>query len=340
MSPRVAVRALACALSASLLVPAPAAGAPSAKRRARVAVRFLVSRQTDAGAVPAFSEFGSTADAVVSMLVAKRAPRAIRRALRWLRLHHYQADGVGLKAKLVMALSAAGRDARAFAGHDWVGEIQATEEPSGRYGSDTPVLEHALALLALQAAAAPPSDAAASWLAAAQCADGGWQYDEPYDPPTEDVHCQAPDGAADPFSAEADATGYAVQALAAAGVDPNRDPFDFFRLVRDPVKRGWGYNQTFSLTSANSTALVLQAYAAEGVEPPKRGVRALRRLQYRLCGRGAGAFAYSWVENGDGYRRTGRDVGATIGAIPGVLSQPFPISERDATRPAPTPGRC
>ena len=302
-----------------------------------MAVRYIVSQQRDSGAVPAFSRLGSTADAVASMVVARRAPAAIRRALRWLRLHHYEADTVGSKAKLVLALVAAGRKPRRFAGHDWADEIRDSARPSGRYGRSTPVFEHALAILALRGAGLAPSEAARDWLADAQCPGGGWQYDEPFDPAAEDDDCQG-EAATDLFRAEADATSLALQALDA---DPPVNPFPFLRSLRDEAKHGWGYSAAFPLTNANSTALVLQAYAAEGRKAPRGSVKALARLQYPLCGKGAGAFAHSWEEQRDGtYRRTGRDLGATIGAIPGLLGKPLPIGERAVTGPAPDPGRC
>ncbi|CAN5662359.1 hypothetical protein BH24ACT26_BH24ACT26_01610 [soil metagenome] len=335
-------RLLACSVSASIVLGASGAQtAPATKKRARVAVRYLVSRQGPGGGIKAFTKFGSTADSVTSMVAAKRSPAAIRDALGFLRRHPKGAKSVGLKAKLVLALVAAGKRPRAFASRNWVAKIKATERPSGRLGKSTPVFEHALALLALKATGAPSANAVA-WLEAAQCNDGGWQYDAPQRA-NENEHCQGPDAATDFYRSEADATSLAVQALDAACAEPMRDPFAFFALVRDPIKHGWGYTQRFRLTNANSTALVLQAFAAENREPPGRAVKALTRLQYRLCGRNAGAFAYSWEpkeRNPDRYRRTGPDVGATIGAIPGLLGRPFPVTGSGVTKPAPRAVAC
>ncbi|HEX2234817.1 MAG TPA: hypothetical protein VHK89_00935 [Actinomycetota bacterium] len=336
-------RAVVAAVAAAVVVAGvPGASArPSATRRARLGVRYVVSAQGAEGAIRGgFSKLGSTADAVVAFVAARRAPVALRGALRYLRERYARIDTTGLRAKLVLALVAAGRDPTSFAGRDWVAAIEGSELPSGRFGTDAPVFEHALALLALAAAGATPSANAVSWLVDAQCPDGGWQYDRPH-ASGEDDHCQG-NVDTDFYRSEADATSLAVQALEALASPPvpAADPFDFFPLVRDPVKRGWGYTQTFPLTNANSTALVLQAYAAAGVAPPRRGVRALERLQHRLCGPDGGAFAYSWESVDGRYRRTAPDVGATIGAIPALLGKPLPLAPADVSKRAPTAPAC
>ena len=336
------VGALVGSLSASLLM-APAHAGPTRKRRARVATRYVVRQQRDSGAIPAFSKVGSTADAITSLVAARRSHGAINDAVRWLRRHDGRATTVGLQAKVVLALVAAGRDPADFAKRDWISDITGTETANGRYGATTPVFEDVLALLALQAAGVTPSAQAISWLVNAQCADGGWQFDKPYRAARDNQHCVDVDAdPEDPFRSEADATALAIQALDALATDPATNPFKFLRTLRDPIKHGWGYNADFTLTNANSTALVLQAYAAENRDLPHRGVRALKRLQYPLCGKGAGAFAYSWIDNNnDGkFRRSGRDVGATIGAIPALLGKPLPIRQHDVTTPAPKPGPC
>ena len=95
------------------------------------------------------------------------------------------------------------------------------------------------------------------------------------------------------------------------------DPFAFFRARRDAVHDGWGYTPGFG-TDANSTALVIQAYAAAELAVPAGGLNALRALQPDVV---LGAWAYTYVgdEPGD------PDLGATIGAVPAILQVPLPI---------------
>lgn len=338
-----AARAAAAATAIAVLVAsAPAGAGPSARTRARAAVRYLVEQQQADGSIPAFSPEGSTADAVVSMVAARRAPGAIDDAIAYLRgrVRAGAVSDVGTTAKVVMAVVAAGRNPRRFGDANLVATLITSQQPDGRLGAGTPVFHHALAMLALEAAGEPNAQAA-QWLADAQCRDGGWQFDEPSSD-ADDLHCFS--GSGDFFTSETDATGLAVQALAAApaDVEPANDPFAFLRRRRDDVKGGWGYSRDFPLTSANSTALAIGAYAAAGREVPSGARRALRKLQYRLCGAGGGAFAFSWADtDGDGdLERTGRDTGATIAAILGLLERPLPVAPADVTKPAPRLPSC
>ena len=63
---------------------------------------------------------------------------------------------------------------------------------------------------------------------------------------------------------------------------------------------------------------MIQAFTADGRPLPKSAMGALRRLQYRC-----GAVAYSFTDAG---RRTGKDVGASIGAVLGFLRDPLPVT--------------
>lgn len=310
------------------------------RRRSRLAVRYLTAQQETSGAFPGFSAIGSTADAVVSMVAARRAPRAIERALAYLEGTADEIQTVGQKAKVVLALYAAGREP-VVAGRNLLDEIEASQQESGQYGdgSDfTAVFTHALAMLATKTARTTVDAGAAAWLVQAQCADGGWQYDAPA-APGDDEHCW--DGSETDFSkTDTNTTSYAVQALSYApdGITPEVNPFRFFRRIRDEAKRGWGYTWDFPMTDTNSTALVIQAYRSRGVDLPRGAKGALRRLQYRPCSRHGAAFAYSWVENPNGVlKKTGPDAGATIGGILGLLERPLPVRYFQVKRGAPTP---
>lgn len=330
---------------AAAVVAGPVADAATATRRARVAARYIVANQNGDGSWTGLSGVGTTADAVVALAAARRAPKAIGRGLRYLRrqVRAGEVDDVGRRAKTVLAAVAGGADPRRFGGRNLVRKIRRSEQPDGRYGASTPVFSHALALLALAGAGARTPAAASAWLAEAQCDDGGWQFDEPASA-ADDEHCIGPEPANDFFTSDTNTTGLAVQALAAAPAPepPAADPFGYFAAVRDPVKRGWGYNHVFTTTDAYSTALVLQAFAATGAEAPAGARRALRKLQYRLCGRRAGAFAVTWADvDGDGtLTRTGPDLGATVAAVPGILGVPLPLPHAPVTRTAPKPGPC
>lgn len=331
---------------AMLLVSSAASIARAPRQRAKIATSYVVSEQSDDGSIPGFSPLGTTSDAVLSLVAGGRGSTAIEAALDYLEAHVEEAESVGQKAKLVLAAVAGGRDPSSFGGQDLVAQIDSSEQPDGRYGATTEVLNHALAMLALESAGKVPSAAAVQWLVDAQCRDGGWEFQDPSGDSV-DRHCFTGDSDADFFTSETDSTAYAVQALEFAyAVAPNsprpdKNPFRFLRARRDPKKNGWGYDRAFPLTNANSTALTIGAFVSGGRRVPKGAVAALAALQLRVCrptGGGKGAFAYTWEKPKDRrrYKRTAADVGATVGAILGLLKRPLPIAPRDTTKPPPT----
>ncbi len=328
-------RFLAAAVLAATLVVSQASPAPAALTaadRAERAAGYVAAKQRSNGAIPAFSPIGSTADAVVSLVAAGVGRPTVERAIDYLKrkVRNGKVTGVGLMGKVAMAAVAAGEDPRRFGGMNLVRAIRSTEQPDGRLGAGTSVFDQALGILALVAAGRAPSAASLDWLADAQCADGGWQYDGPQ-APGEDEHCSA--GAGDWFSSDTNTTAMAVMAIEAAGGHALAvDPVSFFEAIRDAEHGGWGYAWTYPTTDANSTALVLQAYASLGLEPPAGSVKALRELQYLRCG----AFAFTW----SGGERDEPNLGATIGAILGLLRAPLPITDRVARGPAPELPAC
>ena len=335
-------RLVACSLSFVLVAAAPTNAAPTRTRRARVAVRYVVNQQEPNGS---FVYFGSaidpTASAVLSMVAARRAPVAIRKAIAYLRRNVDEAQSVGEKARVALAVSAAGRNPSDFGGRNLIQEINSTKTESGRLGPDTTVFQHALGTLAL-AAGGKRLVEPARWLARAQCADGGWQFDRPARP-SENRHCFTGESSDEYTRSDTNTTSLAVQALATTTRRENlkRSPYAFFRAIRDPEKKGWGYSWNVRLTDANSTALVLQAYAAAEKAPPRGSRRALAVLQYRLCGGDGGAFAYTWTQDEDGgYARTSRDLGATVEAVRGLLARPLPIAPAEVTKPPPPARPC
>jgi hypothetical protein len=224
---------------------------------------------------------------------------------------------IGLRAKVVLAADAAGKDPRDFGSHNLLKEIRSTLGSNGRYDGAA-VFDDALVVLAVVASGTDTPAKASTWLLDAQCPDGGWAYDAPYDSGADDAHCHS--GDTDFFDADSNTTSYVMQALAASGTTTwAADPFAFLDTVRDPDHGGWSYAASFVATDTNSTALVIQAYVAMGTALPSGARKALRDLQYSSCG----AWAYTWA---DATTKGDPDVGATIGAIPGLLREPFPIS--------------
>jgi hypothetical protein len=316
------------------VLPAQGAVRDKDKTKARVAAYYLTSQQADDGSIVAFSPLGSTSDAIVALVAARRGKYAIKHALGYLHDHEVEIDTVGERAKVIQALVAAGRSPHSFEGRDLVQEIQDQEQPGGRYGAETQVFDHANAMIALRAAGEIPSVAATKWLARAQCEDGGWQFDQPSSQ-QDDAHCST--GAGDDFTtSDTNTTSLASQALplGAGNFNLKKSPFRFFRRARDPIKHGWGYTKGF-VTDTNSTALVIQAYVAAGKALPKNSKDALRHLQYPLC-KQHGAFPFNWQDDDhDGkYGRSGPDVGGTIQGILGLLERPYPVPHREVTRSA------
>jgi hypothetical protein len=343
MSRPKALSAIAAIVASLLLISAGASAMPRSYR-ARHALRYIARHQADNGSIVAFSPVGSTADAVLAMAAARRGPFQMNRALHYLGRHVAEATSIGLEAKVIMAAVAGGRNPRRFGGTNLVRRIKRSERPNGHYGKGQSVIDQTLAMLALVGAGTQPSSPAATWLVDAQCPDGGWQFDAPYDPATDSRHCHNRAGG-DFSRSDSNTTAYAVQAVDALVASPalTASPFAYFRSLRDPIKHGWGYDQNNTLTDANSTALVLQAYAATGRHHPRHAMRALRKLQYRsACGKHFPfAFAFSWTKSrAGGFKRTGPDVGATIGAALGLLKQPLPVPASNVVKRIPRRVRC
>jgi len=162
----------------------------------------------------------------------------------------------GSLGKAILAAVCAGKDPRAFGGVDLVATLEKARDPStGRYGSD--LAGHAFALLALTSVGRPIPTAAVTWIRQAQTPEGGWSWSgdpaaggadtnssalamqallaagvSPADPALRAalayLHAQQnADGGfpyvkPSPYGTDTDAnsTAYVVQALLAAGEDP------------------------------------------------------------------------------------------------------------------------
>jgi hypothetical protein len=302
-------------VAVTIMVPASASAITDQQRAAR-GIGFLRTVQRANGSIPAFSPIGSTADAVLAIEAADVGSKVRKEALRYLeaRVEAGKVTGIGLQAKVALAAAAAGTDPRSFGGTNLIAGLRALIGPDGQVG-DASVFDQALAILALETISAPRLSTT-DWLLAAQCPDGGWAFDAPYAPGTDDEHCDDGSGT-DFFTSDTNTTAYAIQALTYVDRDDYQtDPFAYLDDVRDLDHDGWGYAAGFG-TDSNSTALVLQAYAADDRPAPSGSRSALRALQYPRCG----AWAFTW----SGDQRGDPDAGATIGAIPGLRGQPLPI---------------
>lgn len=345
--------------TAVLFVAASAPATAGIAARLRAATRYLAMNQEDDGSISGgFSRVGTTADAVLAFVAEGRGERQVRRAIAWLRDNVEDANTLGLKAKVVMAVSATRRDPTSFGGRDLVQEIKDTLTESGQYGgeSDTEVGYHVLAMLAIATAGDEPvPESAVQWLLDAQCGDGGWQFDEPATE-DDDEHCFDSTAENDFSRSDTNTTAYAVMALRAAGdPEPRHDPLSFFESAVDPYKKGYVYDpsnkcteetlgETFCyLTDANSTGLALQAlkWQIPGDEWRARRV-ALFKLQYPRCGEWMGAFAFTWLYDGETGRFAKDDpnVGATAAAIPGARGMPLPPNRVMVADPPPQRRPC
>lgn len=162
----------------------------------------------------------------------------------------------GGAAKTILAIVCAGHDPRAFGGVDLLAALEKAYAPStGHYGFD--LTGHAFAMLALAATEQPIPPAAVAWLRAAQTPEGGWAWDglpaagtadtnstalaiqalvaagvAPNDPAVQKalgyLHTQQNADGGFPYAkpspwgsnTDANSTAYVVQALVAAGEDP------------------------------------------------------------------------------------------------------------------------
>jgi hypothetical protein len=275
----VAVATTAAALVAALAAPslsATRAGStptPTTKDPAAAAAGYLARQLqgphhdhytvTFSGTV--YPNYGETADAVLSMDAAGVAQTAAQRATAYLakNVSGYAAGSPtfypGPVAKLMLVAVAQHRNVRSFGGVDLVAKLQAAEGAGdaqpGEYqqnpgfpGGTSYLVSQALPVLALAIApGAPqqPSAAAVSFLAGQQCGDGGFQSTVR---PDTGVACSGED---------VDSTGYAVQALLAAGA--KGAAASGLTWLRQARNSDGGYGNP---SNANSTALAVEALIA------------------------------------------------------------------------------
>lgn len=215
-------------------------------------------------------------------------------------------DG-GSNGKVILALTAARRNARDFAGHDFVAQLKAQyDQESGSYNNSTP-FNQGLALAGLAAVSEPIPPNALDWLENLQAADGSWD-----------------DGFGTPQNP--DATAMATMGLLAGGRDPSDPAINAalqFLASSQLDSGGWQYGAGFG-ENANSTGLVVQALSATGEDYAdstgkwsKSGTSPLDAL-------------LSWQNSTGAFQADfgqGRfdDFFATAQVVPAVLGKPYPF---------------
>jgi Prenyltransferase and squalene oxidase repeat len=149
--------------------------------------------------------------------------------------------------RTILALDAAGRNPRRFAGRDLVAQLRSKRAGDGSFQGQVNLT--AFGVLALGAAGGSGSEIAGStaWLRNAQNGDGGWGFN--------------PGAPSDP-----DSTGAALQALAVAGGGGALGSGVSYLRDSQRPGGGWGLNET-GVTNTQSTAWAVQGLVAAGVSP-------------------------------------------------------------------------
>ncbi len=327
---KAAVVAMVAALGSLALVPvlaaspADAAAAPALSlpqvAAAQAGASWLDGRLTPAGYVPSSTspgqvDFDATANVVFALASAGGYRTDALGALAYLQGHVGDyvtasgSDGPGQLALLILDAEALGSNPRSFGGTDLVARLLATQQTTGSdtglFGSQDPTYDgtfrQGLALAGLAAAGVTTGSsiaAAASWLSAQQCSNGGWtSYVSSTNPCNgSPANYQGPDTNSSALAIQGLAAQNALSAGAAASAA------HFLAKAQDK-DGGWGYEPTAAhapgFTDPDSTALVLQALLALHVSPSagsigRKGGGPVASLLSNQIGSGAGAGALSF----------------------------------------------
>ncbi len=215
-------------------------------------------------------------------------------------------DG-GSNGKAILALFAAREDARDFAGHDYVVQLNDQFDPATGSYANTTAFNQGLAIAALSAVGEPVPPIALEWLDVLQAEDGSWEdgFGTAHNP---------------------DATAMAIMGLLAGGRQVSdasvADALDFLRNSQ-LESGGWEYGASFG-ENANSTAVVMQALAAAGEDFSnsdgawaRNGISPLQALLSWQSETGAFQADFGQGKSDDFF--------ATAQSVPGVLGKPYPF---------------
>jgi energy-coupling factor transport system substrate-specific component len=256
-SPALSVALLALVVPLSLLGASgtPAAGAPAEAAAAGSGRAYLERSQASDGGFAAAPGYRTspamTGWTMLGLEAAGRNPLDVRTGgkdpLDFLRSRIRRLRSTGDLERTILALDAAGRNPRRFAGADLVAQLRSKRSGDGSFQGQVNLT--AFGVLALDASGARGSELSrsAGWLRDAQNGDGGWGF--------------SPGVPSDP-----DSTGAAMQALAVAGGGGALGAaIDYLRQAQKP-EGGWGLNET-GITNTQSTAWAVQGLVAAGVSP-------------------------------------------------------------------------
>ncbi|SEN29921.1 Prenyltransferase and squalene oxidase repeat-containing protein [Actinacidiphila rubida] len=210
----------------------------------------------------------------------------------------------------------------------------AAAPPAGLYGSGDPtydgVWRQSYALLALHTEGVTPGAAAVSWLTGQQCADGGF--------PSFRASTTTPCA---PKAEDTNATGIAVQALAALGGHQAEvgKATAWLKTVQN-ADGGWSYNPG-AASDPDSTAVVLGAFAATGTAPEsvragsgRTPYDALRGFQSGCAGKPADRGAFTYPMNG----KKAVNAKATTDAVRASQGAGFVVAPQAADSASTAPG--
>ena len=332
--------AVVCLLVALIVVTAPRAFADSGptlpqKAAADNAAVWLASQFTTNGYIPVSAgstkpDYGDTVQAVLAFETTKNENALESQALTYLSEHVNKyvtvdgEDGPGELAYLILAAVGAGENPTTFGSTNLVSRLEATMRTSGNkaglFGAQSPTYDGAyrqgLSLVALAAAGVTGSAVApaVTWLEGQQCGNGGWETFR------KDTSVKCPHVDPETYAGpDTNSTGLAVDGLAAQGATISRNTVQWLTHAQT-AQGGWPY-QKGDAFDANSTATVIQALLADGLDPTasqfdngsQNVVAALLSLQV-TSGSGQGGIAYQ--PNSDGSLTA--NVLATVQAIPAL----------------------
>ena len=222
---------------------------------------------------------------------------------------------IGDIERTILALRSCGADPRHAGDRDLVAELLARRRPDGSFGGYTSFTSYAI--LALRASGeSGPIAAAARWVERQQDRDGGFNL-------------YRRGGASD-----SDDTGYALEALAAAGRGRTATTRRAVAFLRRSQRRDGGWSLTAGADSnAQSTAFAVLGLRAAGADPARvakhggrTGLAYLRALQAA-----DGSVRYSKTS-------TQTPVWVTSQALLAFLQKPLPAVAAPAARASASPG--